>query len=279
MNIIKKKNYYYLKYSIKKDRKTITKEKYLGNKIPINIDKIKEEFYREVNKELFVKLEKIKENFQKEWSKIPDSAKKRELEEISIAFTYNTNAIEGSTITLYETREILQHNFAPNKSLNDIEETKRHAKFFLNALKEYKPITKKLLLQWHKEIFIESKEDIAGVFRTYLVRVGSYIAPHEDDIISYLNQMIKYIKDSKIHPVELAGRMHYVFEKIHPFGDGNGRIGRLLMNYILWHNGYPMVIIEKKTRESYYKALTKEEQNFTNYFIKKYLKMHEKRYL
>ena len=82
----------------------------------------------------------------------------------------------------------------------------------------------------------------------------------------------------KIHPVELAARAHYRFEKIHPFGDGNGRIGRLIINYILWYNGYPMIIIENKRRRQYYKALQKDEEGFLNYFLRRYLTVHKKRY-
>ena len=80
-----------------------------------------------------------------------------------------------------------------------------------------------------------------------------------------------------MHPIELSARAHYIFEKIHPFGDGNGRIGRIIMNHILWHNGYPMFIIEYRKRKSYYKALQKGEEGFVKYLIKRYLAVHKKR--
>jgi len=281
MRIIKRKKgneeYFYLQHSFRKNNKVITKEKYLGKNIPKNIEEIKEQMKEDYKKEVSKRLKKIKENFQKEWNKLPKSIQEKEEEEIAIAFTYNTNAIEGSTITLNEAREIIHNRIAPNKSLKDIRETEAHSQVFLQMLKKKEKITIKLILRWHKEIFGETKQDIAGKFRNYLVRVGDYIAPDWQDVEKLMRQLINSINKTKINPVELAAKAHYRFEKIHPFGDGNGRIGRLLMNYILWHSKYPMLIIEYKKRNLYYKALQKNEEQFVNYFIRKYLKIHKKR--
>lgn len=273
------KEYYYLEHSLRKGNKVIKKEKYLGTKIPKNIGNIQENFGRKLKLDLYKKLEKIKKHFQDEWKKIPKSAKEREKEEIAIAFTYNSNAIEGSTITLQEAREIIHDKIAPNKPLKDIKETEAHSKVFLNILKKKEKITNELILRWHKEVFGETKPDIAGKFRDYLVRIGNYLAPDWQDVKPLMKKLVYFINSErkKINPVELAGKAHYVFEKIHPFGDGNGRIGRLIMNFILWHTGYPMIIIEYKKRRSYYKALTKEENKFVEYFIRRYLAVHRKR--
>ncbi len=272
-----KKKYYYLEHSLRKGNRVVKKEKYLGTKIPENIDKIKEEFLKELKSDLYKKLEKIKKHFQKEWKPLPKSIKEKELENISIAFTYNTNAIEGSTITLDETREIIHDKIAPNKPLRDIKETELHNKVFLQMLRKKEKITNNFLLKWHKEIFRETKPDIAGKFREYLVRVGPYLTSNWQDIKPLMNKLIIFINNSKINPVELAARSHYRFESIHPFGDGNGRIGRLLMNHILWHAGYPMLIIEYKKRSSYYKAFRKGEEGFIDYFLRRYLAVHKKR--
>ena len=135
-------------------------------------------------------------------------------------------------------------------------------------------------MRWHKEIFGETKKDIAGKFRDYLVMVGEYRAPDWQDVKRLMNDLVKFVNRSikNTNPVELAAKCHYKFEKIHPFGDGNGRIGRLLMNHILWHLGYPILIIEYKKRKSYYKALGKDEKGFLNYFFRRYLAVHKKRY-
>ena len=160
-----KKTYYYLEHSIRKGKKIIKKEKYLGTKIPKDVEKIKKEFLIGLKLDLYKKLEKIKKCFQEEWKKIPKSVKEKQKEEISIDFTYNTNAIEGSTITLEETRGIIHDKIAPNKSIRDIKETELHNKVFLQMLNNKEKITNNLLLKWHKEIFGNTKEDIAGFFR------------------------------------------------------------------------------------------------------------------
>lgn len=272
-----KQDYFYLQHSFRKGGKVVTKEKYLGQEIPKDIDEIKIAFKKQSQADLIIMLNSIKRNFKADWIKLPESAREKELEEIAIAFTYNTNAIEGSTITLVEAREIIHNKISPNKPLRDVREAETHSKVFLEMLKKKEKITENLLLKWHRDIFGETKSDIAGKFRTYLVRIGSYLSPDWQDIEKLMRDLIRLIyQNKKMNPVELAGRVHYRFEKIHPFGDGNGRIGRLLMNYILWHNNYPMLIIEYKKRRSYYKALQKDEEGFVAYFLRRYITIHKK---
>jgi Fic family protein len=199
------------------------------------------------------------------------------LQEIAIAFTYNSNAIEGSTITLEEARQIIEDKIAPSKSIRDIRETESHAAVFLLVLKTDENLSEQLLLKWHANIFRETKPDIAGQFRNYSVRVGPYLGPDWKKVENLIKQLVLFINESKLNSVEVAARAHYIFEKIHPFGDGNGRIGRLLMNYILWKNSYPMIIIEYKNRKFYYKALQRPEEGFVTYFIRRYMSVHEQR--
>jgi len=281
MRIIKRKKgkaeYFYLQHSFRKDGKVVTKELYLGKKIPKNIEEIKAKLTHESHEALSEKLEKIRGNFQKEWKKVPPLAKEKDLQEIAIAFTYNTNAIEGSTITLEEARLILEDKVAPNKPIKDIRETESHAAVFLKMLKTEEPLSGKLLLEWHKNVFRETKPDIAGRFRNYSVRVGSYVAPEWSKVESLIEEIVVFVKESTLNSVEVAARAHYMFEKVHPFGDGNGRVGRLLMNYILWKNAYPMLMIEYSRRKSYYKALERTEEGFVNYFIRRYLSVHKQR--
>ena len=272
------KKYYYLKHSTRVGEKVITKQKYLGTEIPASIESEKKKFLHELQLPIYTQFDRIKSHFQAEWARLPQSIKEKEKEAIAIAFTYNTNAIEGSKITLHEAREIIHDKIAPNKPINDVRETETHSKVFLEMLSLNQPMTNDLLLQWHQSLFGETKPDIAGHFRDYLVRVGDYVAPDWQDVEKLMAEFIFSIKKAKdLHHVELAARAHYRFEKIHPFGDGNGRVGRLLMNQILWQQGYPMLIIEYKKRKSYYKALEKDETGFMQYFFRRYLAVHGKR--
>ncbi len=274
-----KKTYFYLKHSIRKDSKIISIEKYLGASIPKDIEGIKRDFVKRLNLDVDTDLRAIKKNFQANWKNLPSSVKEKNKEEIAITFTYNTNAIEGSTITLDETRGIVHDKIAPNKPIRDIKETEAHSRVFLEMLNKREDISSSLILKWHKEIFQETKQDIAGKFRKYLVTIGGHIPPDWRKVRREMKNINLYMRRSKrdgMNPVELAAKVHYRFEKLHPFGDGNGRIGRLVMNHILWHRGYPMLIIEKKRRTAYYKSLRGDENKFVKYFIRRYLKAHKK---
>src|SRR4030042_3908143 len=197
MRIIKRKKgeniYFYLQHSYRVNNKVRTKERYLGKEIPQNIELITTQLKKESRKNVYTGLKKIQRNFKKNWQKFPRSIKEKEKMEIAIAFTYNTNAIEGSTITLSEAREILIDKISPNKPLKDIRETESHYRVFLNMLNERQEISIHLLLKWHKEIFSETKPEIADVFRNYLVRVGSYIAPDPMEVRKLMDQFNRFV--------------------------------------------------------------------------------------
>ena len=277
MKVIKRNNYYYLGHSFRKDGKVFYKEKYLGKKIPSNIQEITDIFLYDCMKSVWQKLSTIKKNFAKEWKQYPNSIKNKILLDIAVDFTYNTNAIEGSTITLEETNEVLKRKISPNKPIDDVKETLNHANLFFKIFNEKRSLSKSMILEWHKELFLDTKQDIAGSFRNYLVKVGNYKAPDLQDLNLLLKDFFQWLeKNKRMNPIELSARAHYKFEKIHPFGDGNGRIGRLLTNFILKKNGYPILIIEHKKRKSYYHALSKSENEFLSYFVQRYLKSYNK---
>ena len=146
-------------------------------------------------------------------------------------------------------------------------------------------MTEKQILKWHDELFSQTESDQAGTFRKY--DVGPYGSKTEyvlgSDVEEEVKKLLKWYNKNKtkINPVELSARFHKRFELIHPFGNGNGRIGRLLMNFILYKNDYPMLDIEPKEKMSYINALERaylknDGMVFVKWFMKRYLKANKK---
>jgi Fic family protein len=287
--IINGNTYYYLEQSYRKNGKIDKKEKYLGPTLPKNIEKVKEEFLREFYQETwFNRFDTIKEQFIKEKRNIPPSLEKKQTEQFATTFTYNTNRIEGSTITLRETADLLERGISPSqRPVEDIKETEAHKKVFTYMLAYKKEITLPTVLYWHKQLFQDTKPDTAGKIRQHHVGISGskFHPPYPIELDLLLRDFFDWYHQNKktLHPVQLAGLAHLKFVTIHPFGDGNGRISRLLMNYVLHKNGYPMLIIPYSQRKSYYTALErsqmkKDENVFILWFFKRYLKEY-KQYL
>ncbi len=291
MHIRKKKlgnkTYFYLEHSFRDGKKVIKKELYLGAELPKNFTKIKNEFlYNLLKEKYFNAFEVIRKNFSSEIKIMPLSAREKYLNYFLIKFTYDTNRIEGSTITLKETAKILEQGITPkNKPIQDIKETESHKKVFYEMIEHKKDISLQTVLYWHKLLLQNTHPDIAGKIRTHQVKVAGskaeFPSPLEVDLL--LKDFLKWYQKSKreLHPVELAALVQLKFVSIHPFSDGNGRISRILMNFVLNKYGYPMLNIKYTNRDSYYNALeraqvTKEELVFLLHIFKRYLKEYKK---
>ena len=278
------KKYHYLKHNTRNKQK----EKYLGVKIPQNIKSLKKKFLLEFYcEEWDEKIKTISKNYKKEIKKIPASIQLKNFESFGISFTYNTQRIEGSSLTETDTKDLLIHGVTPaKKSQIDVIETKKHYELFMKLVTSKKlPITKKTILQWHKEIFDQTKIGEAGNIRSY--RVG--VTTNEkiefasvDKISKKLQEFFNWLnKYDQTNFVEFAALAHYKFVSIHPFGDGNGRISRLIMNYILLKYDCPFMLIKNSDRRSYFKALEKSQLNddeihFLKWFMKYYIKDNRK---
>jgi Fic family protein len=284
---IRGKTYYYLEHSYRKNKQVYKKEKYLGTEIPKNIEKLKEKLLLELYEEIWFKqFNIIKNNFNKEKKKVPRSIEKKEIEHFAIKFTYATNRIEGSTLTLRETALLLEKGITPaRRPIEDVKETEKHKKVFYEVLSFKKEINLSTLLHWHKQLFEETKKDQAGKIRDHSVSISGskYKPPYAIELELLLTEFFDWYKKrrAELHPVYLAALVHLKFVTIHPFGDGNGRISRLFMNYVLNKHGYPMIVIDYSERNSYYNALersqlTKDESIFTLWFFKRYLKEYKK---
>jgi len=286
---IGKQTYYYLEHTIRKHGAIQKKETYLGKKIPKNIEDIKKQFLSDIYKEKWHSvLDKIKKGFLVEVKKIPASVESKQKAAFVIKFTYNTQRIEGSKLTLRETANLLEDGITPkNKPLKDVKEAEQHKKVFYEMIEYKKDINLQIVLYWHKGLFELTKVDIAGKIREYQVIISGskFIPPLAVGVYPLLNDFFSWYERSKktFHPVELAALVHLKIVTIHPFSDGNGRISRLLMNFILQRHGYPMLDIPYENRSSYYTALERSqvklnESIFVQWFIKKYIK-ENKRYL
>lgn len=186
-------------------------------------------------------------------------------EEFTVEFIYNSNAIEGNTLTLRETDMVLRGLTIDKKPIKDHMEAIGHKEAFdyvLDLVKDKTPITENIIKQIHFLVLKDKTED-RGVYRKVPVSiVGAKHTPVQPYLIEVKMQELlnSYNKDSKDFIQELA-RFHVEFEAIHPFIDGNGRTGRLLVNLELMKLGYPPINIKFSDRKAYYEA-------FDSYHIK-----------
>jgi Fic family protein len=277
------KKYYYLEHTIRANGGFSNKRLYLGNNLPKNIGEIKEKFLYGLFEGVYGReLEAIKESWNKEYGNYPQSAKEKYIESFMIRFTYNTSKIEGSTLTLKETADLLQEQVTPkNKALKFVREAEAHKSIFYQMLENTNKLNLATVLYWHKELFKEADPEIAGKIREHPVAIArsKVELPLPAELSSLLKEFFEWYNKyyGKINPVLMAALVHLKFVSIHPFSDGNGRISRLMMNHTLNSLGYPMLNIEYANRNAYYTALErsqtrKKEETFILYTVKRYLK-------
>ena len=287
--VVKGHTYYYLEHSIRKGKQVEKKEIYLGKKIPKNIEQLKRNLLYDINKERwYTYADRIKHQFLKEYHAMPKSAREKQLQNFAISFTYDTQRIEGSTLTLRETADLLEKGITPkNRPIRDVKEAEAHRDLFYEVLNLKKDLSLQTVLEWHWKLFSLTKADIAGKIRKHQVAISGsrFMPPSSVEVYPLLTEFFNWYKKSKyiLHPIELAAISHLKFVTIHPFADGNGRISRLIMNFILYKNDYPMLDIKYEGRNSYYNALEKshlkkEDTIFLQWFVKKYIKEY-RRYL
>lgn len=184
-------------------------------------------------------------------------------ESINLEWTYNSNGIEGNTLTLRETQVVLEGITVGGKSLKEHLEAINHeqAILFLDELiKDKEPVTEWNIKNIHKLVLKEIDDKNAGKYRDENVRIkGAAHIPPDYLIIPELMEklVINYEDWKKYHPIIRAALLHGELVKIHPFVDGNGRTSRLVMNLSLMNSGYLPVIVKKEKRLEYYNALDK----------------------
>ena len=182
-------------------------------------------------------------------------------EDLIIKWTYNSNAIEGNTIDMYQTKVLLEDGITiGGKTMKEHLEIINHAE----AIKYIEEIVeKKISLNEYETknihgLVTKGIEDIdSGKYRDTQVQiVGANFIPIPPYLVKEkMEELISWHKESEQHPIEKSSILHGEFVKIHPFKDGNGRTARLLLNFELMRNSYPPIIINKEERENYYRTL------------------------
>lgn len=180
---------------------------------------------------------------------------------------YNSNAIENSTLTLEETEKILLQidldRYISEREIFEAKNLARVVTYIDNRAKEQE-LTLDVVLSLHKMLISNIRDDVAGRFRKTgeYVRVGNHIAPKSEEVIERLQKMLSEYKAAvSENIVKRIAKLHLEFEHTHPFVDGNGRIGRVINNYLLIREGFVPINIKFVDRKKYYDAFKEFDAN------------------
>lgn len=302
---VKGKVYFYLEQSVRLGKQVKKFSEYIGSQKPSKpeltnfekkLSKKVQSFY--VNELLKPKtefitvksakeLERIKQETQKFLDNLSEKQKKNWVEQEREKFITNTNAIEGSTLTLDETKRILKLNekIGSDRERLEVLNMERCLKQYDILLLKKSELNEQFILNLHYVLLdqVENYDNYKGIWRpvNVYIKTSKFDFPHFSYVPSMMKKLIEWYAENKqiIHPVELAAKFHTKFTSIHPFADGNGRIARLLMNYILQVNGFPFANIPVEKRTNYFN--TQEKGHTENYkeftlFLKDQLKENYK---
>ena len=285
MHTSQKKGLYYLIHTYR-DGGVKNFEKYIGKIKPNQKDE--EQFiYEYVAHRWLKKINELQKIYSSKYKKISDFLQKKNLRSFGVRFTHNTNKIEGSSLSKGDTRMILEDGVIPaNSDVNDVIETKSHMQVYEQMISKKENFSLDLILEYHKQLFQLTKPNHAGSFRNGPVFIsGSEYTPpasrFEVDLL--FKELLEWFHSMKkeYNPIFLAAIFHLRFVTIHPFEDGNGRITRLLTNYILFWKDFPLFDLDAKYRKTYCNALERSnlkenEMWFISWFFPRYITYIEK---
>jgi len=189
--------------------------------------------------------------------KIDEALARKRQEQFMIENTYNSNAIEGNSLTLRETAAILLEGATiAQKPIKDHLEAIGHRDAFnyvVDMIKDNVPLSQKSIRDIHALVLMNDAKN-RGSYRKYPVEIlgATHMPPPPEQVPIMMSELIDSYKNDTRHPIEKIADFHIKFERIHPFIDGNGRSGRLLLNLELMRAGYAPVNIKFKDRDSYY---------------------------
>jgi Fic family protein len=195
---------------------------------------------------------------------LPKYALKSLREKLFLEWTYNTNAIEGNTLTMNETKVVLEGITVGGKTMREHLEVINHRdaiSYVEEIVHKKEPFSEWQIKNFHRLVYKGIDDEYAGVYRREQVFIAGakHTPPAHYLIQEKMEQMINWYHHEGIHlhPVERGAMLHAIFVGIHPFNDGNGRTSRLLLNLELMKEGFPPVIIKVENRLVYYEALDK----------------------
>ncbi len=179
---------------------------------------------------------------------------------------YNSNAIENSTLSLEETEKILLQidldRFITEREIFEAKNLARVVSYIDKRAKEQE-ISLEVILLLHKMLISNIRDDVAGRFRkdNEYVRVGNHIAPNSNEVVDRLEKMLAgYNAASHENIIKRIAKLHFAFEYTHPFCDGNGRISRVINNYLLIREGFVPINIKFIDRKKYYEAFNEFDE-------------------
>lgn len=201
---------------------------------------------------------------------LPEAAVRKLRERFGIEMTYNSNAIEGNSLTLKETFLVINEGLTiKGKPLKDHLEAKGHSEaleylFELVDNERRNTLSERLIRELNQIVMRDIDKEWAGRYRNSNVVIGGagHAPPEAVDVPRLMRELTSWLRQNSkaMHPVELAAVLHHRLVNIHPFFDGNGRTSRLAMNVVLLQAGFPLVVVLKNDRKRYYRTLSEADK-------------------
>lgn len=222
-------------------------------------------------------IEEIKIEYKHILEKLRKENIKDLFDRFTVNFTYESNAIEGNSLTLKDVAIVIFENrTVEGKEVREIYETRNSRQAVDLLLHKKIKISHKSIIQLYK-ILMQNIEKEFGYKKLPNIILGSNLETSPPELVyRHMSELIDWYYENrqKMHPLQLAAVFHGRFEKIHPFKDGNGRVGRFLLNAILVNEGYPPIIIRKTQRVKYLHALhafdQKSDIQLIRFILEKY---------
>ena len=218
------------------------------------------------DKEALRKIEKMRVHYRKILSKLSSNQLKDLFDRFTVNFTYESNAIEGNSLTLKDVAIVIHENTTiKGKSLREIYETRNSREVVELILRKRFNIREKDIFKMHSMLVRDM--NIPEGYKTLpnYIQGRQTITTTPEEVPGEMKKLLERTEEKakKLHPLQLAVSFHGKFEGIHPFEDGNGRVGRFLINIILVNSSYPPLIIRKTQRVSYFNALEDFDNGWT----------------